>query len=163
MAVAVRAICDLLEAEGPCRSGEAPGKRPTLATNALHSSMDWRDMFHAGNLPTAQRLSYWYHFAGSSFNGWTFIILNLEFIYIRLQVPTETDFFLGASSVSVHECRISVFQCSAEEALSLPHPWFDMYFYDELEGLSPSLHKRRDLVYNKTCVLMAHFSSPCQS
>jgi len=74
---AVRAICYLLEAEGPFWSGEAPCKRSALAANAVHSSVVRRDLLHARNFTAAQLLSHWYNFASSPFDGW-FIALKLE-------------------------------------------------------------------------------------
>jgi hypothetical protein len=55
---AVWAVCWLLEAEGPCRSGEGPCNWATVATYALHSPLVSWHMCYAWNLSTAHLLSH---------------------------------------------------------------------------------------------------------
>jgi hypothetical protein len=55
---AVWAVCCLLKAEGPCRSGEGPCNRATLATYALHSPLVSWHMWYAWNLSTTHLLSH---------------------------------------------------------------------------------------------------------
>jgi len=55
---AVWAVCWLLKAEGPCRSGEGPCNRATVATYALHSPLVSWHMCYARNLSTTHLLSH---------------------------------------------------------------------------------------------------------
>jgi hypothetical protein len=55
---AVWAVCCLLKAEGPCRSGEGPCNRATVATYALHSPLVSWHMCYAWNLSTTHLLSH---------------------------------------------------------------------------------------------------------